>query len=232
MPRERLSIVHDAYRSPEWIYEAGTGRYRDRKTGRFLSRRTVQGLVQGRINSLSSEVESLGEQLLSGRLTLNDWQFEVAEKLRTLWVQQFALGRGGVDQVTPNEWLTVGRLLKSQYAFLRGFARDIASGRVTEAQLLPRLRLYVQASSFAYWAGTDAAERARGKQFMQRLLGVAEHCPDCLRYASMGVQPIGSLPLPTVGCVCRANCRCSVRYYTAEEAEKLMRPSLVGAIGG
>ncbi len=230
MTRQRPPLVQDAYRSPEWIYERGTGRYRNLKTGRFLSRNAVLGLVQGRINSLSSDIFQSGDDLITGRLTLNDWQRNVAEDLKKLWIQQFALGKGGVDRVTPEEWLSMGRVLKAQYAYLRRFAGDIATGRISEAQLQARLRLYVQASSFGFWAGQDAAERQKGKQFMRRILGVAEHCPDCLRYAEQGIQPIGSLPLPTVGCVCRANCRCSVRYYTAEEAQKLMQPSLAGAV--
>lgn len=45
-----------------------------------------------------------------------------------------------------------------------------------------------------------------------RVLGIAEHCEDCVTYSAMGWMPVGSLPAIGDQSACRQNCYCYFEY--------------------
>lgn len=215
--------------SPFWQWDTRAGRYRDRVTGKFISQQNLERLQRLHITLVERDITTIGELLKKGQLSLGGWQEATANALKTLHLHQYVLGRGGVAQVTPAEWLAVGRQLREQYTYLRNFAEDInrgysigANGQqipMTEGRFNARLKLYSQAGRISFEMGKQEVAKRQGKAFMRRFLGAAHHCPDCPRYARMGIQPIGVLPLPCTRCACRSNCKCICRYYnTLEEA--------------
>lgn len=205
-------LVADAMSDPEWSYDPRTGRYRG-PNGRFISRASMMRIIDTRIGSLQAQAEGLANKLISGELTLPEWERQFAQTLKNLHVQTFIAGAGGVDRLVPADYLTVARTLKGEYGFLADFARDVALGRVTEGQLRARMGMYLSKARASYWGGMEVVARRRGLTHMRRILADdAEHCPECPQYAAAGVVPIGQLPLPTQRCTCKSNCRCSVEY--------------------
>lgn len=181
------------------------------------------------ISLIERDINTIGELLKKGQLSLAGWQEATAQALKTLHIHQYALGCGGTARVTSAEWLAVGRELKEQYSYLRGFAEDLNRGYsiasngqiipMTEGRFNARLKLYSQAGRISFEMGKQEVAKRQGKPFMRRLLGVAHHCQSCPKYARLGVQPIGALPLPCTRCECLSHCKCYVRYYrTIEEA--------------
>jgi hypothetical protein len=200
-------------RQPDWTFDGNLGRYRDRSSGRFLSKREALALTQRGIDAAGRELREITDSLIAGVLPLGDWQRRFAQLLKELHLGQYILGRGGAAQVYPADFLTVARTLKDEYRYLDGFARDIAAGKLSEAQLRARARLYLNKTTTSYWQGDGAAQqRATQPMEMRRVLSPVENCPDCLTYASAGWVPVGLLPMPGVNCQCGANCRCSVEY--------------------
>jgi hypothetical protein len=217
----------DAVTSPLWSYDKRSNRYRDTSTGRFLSQRNLQLLQQRHIAAVQADIGQIGELLLKGSISLGTWQEATAKSLKTLYLHQMVLARGGLQQTTASDYLATGRLLKDQYVYLRGLAIDLQRGYsinekgdrvpMTVGRFRQRLALYSKSGRVAFEEGKKRNATEQGGGYMRRFLGIAEHCSDCLRYAALGIQPIGALPLPGVACKCRSNCRCSVVYYQTLE---------------
>lgn len=196
-----------------WSYDPVSGRYRG-ANGRFLSQAAIDALVDGRINSLATQLRRYTDMLSSGDITLDQWQQSVREALKLVHLQAAIIGHGGKDSMGPAEWGRIGQRLRMEYRYLEGFARDILAGRVSPAMALARIGLYAQSVRGTYWEGVSIRQEKQGYSMMRRILdSQAKHCQDCLRYAAAGMVPVGSLPMPGQRCECQSNCRCSVKFF-------------------
>ena len=195
-------------RIPPYRWNAGAGRYVDVATGRFLPKQAEVRALDERITAGIDQVQALTSGMMRGVVTVAEWQTAVAVELRRMHTQAAALGRGGWAQMTPADWGHVGRKLRDEYAYLRGFAEALASGTLSESQINVRVSQYVNGIWSRYWRGEMGAMQEAGMTEERRILTPAEHCADCESYAAQGWQPIGSLPEPGEGSVCGNNCRC------------------------
>jgi len=196
-----------------WRYDPISGRYRG-ANGRFLSARAVEALVDGRVNKLGTELRRFTRMLADGDITLDQWQGSVREALKLVHVQAAIIGNGGREAMGAADWGRIGQRLRVEYAYLQNFANDLLGARVSSAMALARIGLYAQSIRGSFWEGTTIRSEKQGYSLMRRILdSQAEHCQDCLDYAARGMVSIGSLPLPGQRCACRANCRCSVKYF-------------------
>ena len=196
-----------------WRYDPISGRYRG-ANGRFLSAKAVEALVDGRIGKLGRELRRFTTMLADGSITLDQWQSSVREALKLVHVQAAIIGNGGRETMGAADWGRIGQRLRVEYAYLQGFANDLLGNRVSIAQSLARIQLYAQSVRGSFWEGTSIRQEKQGYSLMRRILdSQAKHCQDCLDYAARGMVPMGSVPLPGQRCACRANCRCSVKYF-------------------
>lgn len=195
----------------KWDTKAGRYRYTDTK--RFLSREAFLSITRRQIAYSENQLSNLNTKLINREITLRKWQTETAQLLKSLHVRQAILTKGGVDRMTDADYLRVGRSLRSEYKYLKGFAEDVKAGKLSEAQLRARSKLYLENSRGEIHRFEAVAAKEKGYQFMRRFLGRTDrHCADCLSYAALGVQRIGTIPLPTQDCACRARCKCRVEY--------------------
>jgi len=117
-------------------------------------------------------------------------------------------GRGGLGAMTQADWGSIGGMLKEQYRYLAEFAKAIAEGKLSEAQILARSRMYINSSR-------EAFERAKARvaallnltEEMWVLNPQAENCPDCIYYSQQGWKPVAEefYPVPGDGstqCLC------------------------------
>jgi hypothetical protein len=179
-----------------------------------LSAKAVEALVDGRINKLGAELRRFTRMLTDGSITLDQWQGSVREALKLVHVQAAIIGNGGRESMGAADWGRIGQRLRVEYAYLQNFANDLLGARVSYPQSLARIGLYAQSVRGSFWEGTAIRSEKQGYSLMRRILDTqAKHCQDCLDYAARGVASIGSLPLPGQRCACRANCRCTVKYF-------------------
>lgn len=171
-----------------WSYDPASHRYRNDETGRYLSAAQQIDLRDAFTDARKGAVQGMAGQLVSGELTLGQWETAVRGEIRTVFVDLAALGRGGRNMMEPADWGRVGSQVKAQYGFLSGFSREIAAGELSEAQVAARSGLYVE-------SGTQAYERARATSF---------GAPDLPEYPGDGNQ------------ICGANCRCSWELVETE----------------
>lgn len=143
--------------SPAWSWDSGVKRFRDNTTGRFLSEGGARKLRDAFLDTQKEKTADLAARLAKGDLTLAAWEKEMREHTKTVFVAEAMLGRGGRNAMGDAAWGQVGRQLRDQYEFLRGFAEDVATGAYSEAQIAARAALYVESASQAYERGRAGA---------------------------------------------------------------------------
>ncbi len=196
-----------------------TGRYVDRDTGRVVSTDRVAAALETQISQAQDRMQNVSTQLAEGNINLAQWQTSMAQEMKVIHVNGAVLAKGGRDQMTQADWGAVGQLTKEQYAFLRNFASDIATGKQrlrnlageVNGQFLRRADLYAQAG-----AGTHSQmERRQARQNAEitherRVLDPrAKHCACCPAQEAKGWRLIGNNDLLPIGaCDCATNCRC------------------------
>ncbi len=139
----------------EWL--PSTRRYRDADTKRFVSRNTVMRYVSQITSAGSSEGATLARLVSGGELSPADFGIQLRQEVKSTFIQQYILGRGGRQQMTPRDWGSVGRLLREQYRRINNFVRDIETKNLTEGQIRVRAEMYFQTSRSAYERGNAGA---------------------------------------------------------------------------
>lgn len=209
MPSPRQSELTPGYR---FNPRAGTtGRYID-KRGRFVSQKVITTELERVTVGAKDEMIGLSKRLQAGEISLADWQLGMRDRIKAIHNAQAAIAKGGWAQMSQADWGAVGQMTKRQYAFLQKFAVDIEQGKqVLNGNFLRRAGMYADAGR---GTGQDMRRREaanNGYTEEQRVLNPADHCSDCVEYAGLGWQPIGTLP--RIGdSVCRTNCRCEFEY--------------------
>lgn len=177
--------------------------------------RSLSGFID---DVLRPSIENLTRRFLDGLLELDAWQKAVAGELKQAHIVASILGRGGRDRMTYADWGRVGGRLRSEFRFLDNFAREILGGKLTAAQILARAGAYIDAARQSFFSAKTTSETEDGAEWEQRFLGASESCDDCVRYAAMGRQPIGTLPEPGERSICGNNCQC-VKIYGRDSGD-------------
>jgi len=202
-----------------YYFDDRVGRYRSKKTGRFVSENRVINATQDYIDIVvDDDVNYITDRFIDGKLTLQQWQQRMKESLYESWKNSMTAGRGGKEQLTQSDYGRFGGYMASQYRHLANFAWEIEQGKLTEAQIRARARLYGRSARTALWNGVQAAKEAAGMNEERRVLAPeCKHCPDCQYYASLGWVVIGLLPPPGAQCQCGPNCKCKKEYRRNSE---------------
>jgi len=205
-------VVMSTRMDANWSYDPVSGRYRG-ENGRFLGRKAVEALIDGRVGKLSTQLKDYTRRLSDGSITIDQWQGSVREAIKMAHIQASVLGQGGRDAMSASDYGRVGQKLRQEYRYLERFVRDMLNGAVSSAHALNRIGLYAESVRSSWWEGVEVRQRSQGYSLMRRKLDPqAQHCQNCIQYAARGIVPIGSIPLPGQRCACRVRCRCTVEY--------------------
>lgn len=180
--------------------------------GRFVPRDLVRQALDSVVQASSQEVRRLSESLQTGRLSVADWQVQMAREIKTLHLAAAASARGGWAQMAPSDLGWTGQRIRADYAYLREFAREVASGRQPpDGRLLNRADLYAQSARVTARRMETRLALRTGPAQARRRLAAADHCATCLSEAARGWQPAGTLR--AIGDTqCRVRDRCTIEY--------------------
>ena len=193
-----------------WVWDDRAKRYRDTATGRFITQHKAVTLRDYYIEAKKADMDALSRRLLNHDVNLQQWVLEMRQQIKETYSNEYMLARGGRNNMTQADWGRVGAMVKRQYRYADGFARDIDAGKVSGGQIRTRARMYVDSA-------TQAFERAKTESLGLPVLpaypgdgqtvcrancqchweiadvgdhweatwqlGVAEHCPDCVQNA-------------------------------------------------
>lgn len=214
----RTNQVEAAVTAALFLYDPARRLYKSLRTGRYLTAKEVRQVVDVVIDGYQADLVAISSRLQGGELSLAEWQLQMAQAVRALHVVTGAVANGGIANMSPADWQFVGSQVKKQLGYLQGFADDIMSGRqlVQSGSLTARAKLYAQAARGTYSQVERRREKFAGQIEERRVLGAADHCPDCVTLANQGWQPIGTLPAIGQDTICLANCRCEFDYQSTE----------------
>lgn len=186
-----------------------------------MPRRQVLSWVQESIDASGVASDQLVDFVVAGVVSSPDFQVLFREELKREYIRQYLLGIGGVEQMTPKDWGSIGGMLREQYRYLPGFAEEIAAGSLKPEQIAARSRMYVNSAREGYGRAHGRNAEALGMAEEKWELGSTEqHCETCVSFAEMGWQPIGSLPFPGDGSTqCLTNCQCVKIYHNPTTGE-------------
>jgi hypothetical protein len=191
---------------PEFYYNDKTGRYHYRDTNKFISNAARDNLTRGHINQTRETLRNQSDRL--NKISFQRWQKETFTQVKIAHTQSYMLGRGGIHKMQPQDYAALTKEMRFQRDRFKLFSGQILDGKLSDAAIRHRLTAYGEATKVSYENGLLAAAIARGATRERNVLGRAEHCIDCVKYARMGWQPIGTLPRPTKGRRCMYNCQC------------------------
>ena len=198
--------------TPEYGWNSDAQRYIDLRTGQFVSRAQVRTALDQAIVSAKDGMRDIAQDLVDGNISLADWQTRMAQQIKLIHLASGAAAVGGWAQLTPSDYGRIGAALRQQYAYLQRFALQIENGLVPlDGRLIVRSLLYGEAGRGTFEDFARAAAQRAGMTHERRVLGAAEHCKDCVKYAGWGWKPIGTLP--RIGnSQCVTNCHCTFEF--------------------
>lgn len=207
---------------PDIYFDVRSRRFRYRDSKAFASIEAVQHQAEKYRNNQQTALAQLAQKYAQGTINLKQLQEESAISLKRIHLAEMLRAISKQEQVTAERFLIVGRNLKQQYYTgkdpmtgerygLKYLFRDLVEGKVSPGQLENRLRMFGESGKLTYWSirantASDIFTEAR------RILGAAEHCPNCVEYARRGWVAIAEVIYPTQACQCRTNCKCSLEF--------------------
>lgn len=216
MPKRALPLEERYQWNP---FAGGTGRYRDRQSGRFIAEKAVRADIDTYIDNRNLNIERHSQDLVDGRINVTEWQGRMREEIKDMHRTGSTVARGGHKQMTQADWGWTGPQMKKQYAYLDNFADDIISGKQPmDGRMIQRSKLYGQAARGTHEDMKRRMSAQAGFDEERRLLGAADHCGCCLEQAGMGWQPIGTL-LKIGACTCTTNCHCRFIFRKSNTGE-------------
>jgi hypothetical protein len=185
-------------------------RYRSAATGRFVSDRAVKQAINTLIDRAQREMSVLAALVANGTLDVGQFQDRFAAELKNLHLATAAAGKGGWDRMKAADFGRVGAELRFQYERLELFVRHIEAGDLSPRQITARADLYIAAANGTF-EKTRRADATEVKTQERNILGVGEHCGDCLAMTRLGWVEVGAL-IPIGERICRGNCLCSYEF--------------------
>lgn len=186
--------------------------YFDVARQKIIPPKAARAILDAALQAGYAEIDALSKRLVSGAITPDKWALEMERIIEAVNRAGAAAAQGGWAQLTGADAAFVQARIDRQLEFLRGFLDDIKGGKQKlNGNLLRRARMYGDAGRGAYEDMRGRLHGQSGYDEERRVLGIADHCPDCVDYAAMGWRPIGSLP-PIGDSVCRTNCHCGFEY--------------------
>lgn len=194
--------------------------YRDAR-GRAVSDADIRDAVERISDAMADDMARLTRQLQTGEMTHAAWTAAMARDVKVVHLAAGMAAGGGRNALSQSDWGFLGRLVRDQYAFLRGFAEQVASGEAgSDTQVERRARMYATSARLTFEAARDRAAARAGFDQERNVLGGAEHhCRECPSLAAQGWVEAGALP-PIGSRSCGLGCRCVIerRRSVAEEA--------------
>lgn len=164
------------------------------------------------------------EDLLAGVITFAAWALITKVQIRIVHIVGAALAVGGFKVlrdavngkpsgagasagVVSSILQKIGDAISREYQFFERFAKQAQTGKNTPA----RAGMYAEAGRGTFEDVRSEIAKAAGNTEERRVLGVADHCSDCVVEAAKGWQPIGSLRV--IGdSLCKTHCHCKKEF--------------------
>jgi hypothetical protein len=183
---------------PRYPLDPQTGRF-VQPNGRLLPFPVLRTNVQRLANGVGrGELGEMTKRLQKGTVPLAEWYSTMRDTSRDAYLAAVLVALGGIDRLNatpPQAREEVYRLAEFQEQKLRDMAVELQrdwDGKSTAAY--SRAIMYGAAVYGLFSNSNRFLMEVLGFNQERRVLAAAEHCTDCVGYASVGWRPTGSLP--------------------------------------
>ena len=185
-------------------FSQSTGRYRDNKTGRFVTDNKVRSYSDDLVVETAKRLKALAIRYDEATVSKTSWKNGFIEELQNLALTNFALGRGGVNQFTNDDKDALSEFMLAQRGFLVSFANDLDNMSV--GQIIARSNMYAKSTRTMFEFGRSRSigipdlpvypgvgseclvnckchwryEKRKGKWYAYWERTVEESCPTCV----------------------------------------------------
>jgi len=202
-----------------YTFSRSTARYHDTTTGRFVARSRITDLLEQNVAGAEDRMAQIVQGVFAKEIEAGYAQTLMRDELRRLTLQNAALGKGGLDQLTFRDYGRAGIQLRDSYARMTNMLQGIERGEVTLPQALRRIEGYtLEARNQFFAAQRDAAMQTGRMMEHRRVLHAKESCVSCVDYAAQGWVPLGTLPLPGQLSECGKYCACTEEVREVQQA--------------
>jgi len=146
-------------------WDVGRQRYRDVRTGRFVSAAAVRRAIDQTIRAEAQRAKSLADDLRAGRISVDHWELEMRAMIRETHLYSAAAARGGWANMDDAAYFEVDGIVVEQDRFFAQFAADVRSGKQRlDGRLGQRAALYVEAGRTTHERAHRDVEQERGRR--------------------------------------------------------------------
>ena len=208
-----------------WLYDTGDDLYRypaaGGRIGKPLAWTRLNGLMGSRLVEAESVLRPATSALLQGNTPLSAWQRAMADQVRRAHIEAHLLGGGGLNGANPASLQRLTAQINAQYGHMARFGGDVAAGRLSEAQINARTRMYFESGPReTFRQAREELARAAGKDHERNVLDeTAANCEGCEAETERGWVPIGAIK-PIGERDCNGNCRCWVEHRVGGEEDR------------
>lgn len=216
-----MSVLATGIRS--FIAKHFSGKQPPSPTGVPLTPQTTDRVLEQFIDSQKRRMKGLAQDYINGKIDVVEFRNRMSNEIRTLHLGAAILGAGGMQNLSPYHLRMIEQRVAEQEVYLDNLISDFQRKlplRGLTARDVERVGSYANAARVTYQQSMRQfiMNESQGEGFERRVLGSAEHCPDCVEYAQMGWQPVGTLP-PIGDSQCGQNCKCSFEFNYDDRSE-------------
>jgi len=215
-------------RGESFAYSEETRRFLD-STGESVEDRVVRSALDEAIKEAQEEVAELTVRLQEGELSLAEWQQSMARSVKDAHLNAGSLVKGGFDNLDQRDFGQIGGRIRDELEYLQGFADDIEDGtQPIDGSAIRRAKMYPGKARKTHHKIHRREMQKIGYNQERNVLGIAEHCSECLELSNRGDNgwvPNGTLT-PIGDRICLSNCKCTVEYRRTETTDPEKFPSV------
>jgi hypothetical protein len=174
---------------PTYKFNKKAGRYQY-PNGRFVPGYVVDNAIKAVINTARNELGEACDNYKAGRLNLQELQAKAETVIKEVNLGSAVLAKGGWAQMSPGDYLKAARAIKEQYKYFRKYVKQLEKGANLNKR---RVMMYANSGRSHFYDVELDLMISRGYDQERSILGVAEHCSDCIEEAGKGWVPIGTL---------------------------------------
>lgn len=138
----------------EWTYDPKSRRYRNKRTGRYMSHNAIVRSRDRYIEHRSGVIDTLVSEVLDSAADVPvgspAWHSMISQLDRIGWwevestfITAYVYGKGGINNMGAADYTRLNTMLSNQRRYWDGFMADIGSGQVTiEVKISTRMNMY------------------------------------------------------------------------------------------
>lgn len=140
-----------------WQYNKASHRYKNLDTGRYLSRPQMVSLRDKWIDYNQTTVRDAAAKLADGRMTLQEFEIIFRDRIKASYVDSYALGVGGRNNMTSQDFGRIGQMVRGQYQYAHLLAGQIANGELSLSMITHRVGSFMLSAAHAFFYGLAAS---------------------------------------------------------------------------